>query len=63
MRSFALSRLPAVSKGELCGVLTARDTRAKVCANGSDRTLTVVDAMSTDRESNEDGSTRCCCLE
>ena len=43
-----LSRLPAVSKGELCGVLTARDTRAKVSANGSDCTLTVVDGMSTE---------------
>jgi CBS-domain-containing membrane protein len=48
MRSFGLHQLPVVAKGELCGVLTARDTRAKVSAKGTDRTMTVAEAMSTD---------------
>jgi CBS domain-containing protein len=48
MRSFGLNQLPVVAKGELCGVLTARDTRAKVSTKGSDRSLTVSEAMSTD---------------
>jgi hypothetical protein len=48
MRDFGLHQLPVVTNEGLCGVLTARDTRAMCRLIGSDDGLTVGQAMSAD---------------
>ena len=48
MRDFGLHQLPVVTKEGLCGVLTARDTRAMCAMVSSDESPTVGQAMSTD---------------